>query len=382
MKIKRIKISIRLISFVSLASLLFITGCKHEKLPKLKDAFKDDFYIGAALTGNQVRQKDPIIMTILKDQFNTITSENALKWDTVHPELNKYSFEKADSFVALGMRNNMFIIGHCLIWHQQVPRWVFEDKSGNPVSRDTLLKRMHDHILTVVTRYKGKVNGWDVVNEAIDENGELRNTKWLEIIGEDYIQKAFEYAHEADPDAELYYNDYNIEQPAKREGTINRIIKPLQTKSVKIDGVGIQAHWHLDTPAFQIVDSSISKFAATGIKVMFTEMDINVLPRPENLATAEISENFQLTKESNPFPESMPDSVQKQLADRYAGFFKIFLFYKDKVSRVTFWGIEDGQSWLNNWPIRGRTNYPLLFDRNLQPKSAFYAIIKEAGSDK
>ena len=373
---------VRSATWISLIVLSIISGCSQKQTPKLKDAFKDDFYIGAALSGNQVKYKDPIVMALLKDQFNTITPENDLKWETVHPELNKYSFEKADSFVALGLRNKMFIVGHCLIWHQQIPKWVFEDKSGNPVSRDTLLKRMHDHILTVVTRYKGKVNGWDVINEALDENGELRHTRWLDIIGEDYIQKAFEFAHEADPEAELYYNDYNIEQPSKREGTIIKIIKPLKDKGIRIDGVGIQAHWHLDTPSFQVVDSSISKFAAVGMKVMFTEMDINVLPRPEKLSTAEVSDRFKLTIESNPYPVSLPDSVQQQLADRYSGFFKIFKKYRKSVTRVTFWGISDGQSWLNNWPIGGRTNYPLLFDRNLKPKPAFYAIIKVSESDK
>ena len=374
--------SVRSAPWISIIVLSIISGCSQKQTPKLKDAFKDDFYVGAALTGNQVKSKDPVLMALLKEQYNTITSENALKWESIHPELNKYSFENADSFVSLGIRNKMFVVGHCLVWHSQVPKWVFEDNSGNPVSRDTLLKRMHDHILTVVTRYKGKVGGWDVVNEALDENGELRHTRWLDIIGEDYIGKAFEFAHEADPDAELYYNDYNIEQPAKREGTINKIIMPLQEKGIKINGVGIQAHWHLDTPSFQVVDSSISKFAATGLKLMITEMDINVLPRPENLSTAEVSTRFQLTKESNPYPVSLADSVQQQLADRYAGFFKIFKKYRKSVTRVTFWGISDGQSWLNNWPIEGRTNYPLLFDRNLKPKPAFYAIIKISGSDK
>lgn len=379
---KSVTMPARSATWISLIVLSIISGCSQKQEPMLKDAFKDDFYVGAALTGNQVRQKDPILLALVKDQFNTITSENALKWDTVHPELNRYSFEKADSFVALGMRNHMFIIGHCLIWHAQVPKWVFEDKSGNPVSRDTLLKRMHDHILTVVTRYKGKVGGWDVVNEALDENGELRHSRWLDIIGEDYIRKAFEFAHEADPDAELYYNDYNIEHPAKREGTLIKIIKSLQDKGIRVDGVGIQAHWHLDIPSFQVVDSSISKFVAAGLKVMFTEMDINVLPRPENLSTADVSDSFKLTKDSNPYPVSLPDSIEQQLADRYAGFFKIFKKYRKSVSRVTFWGITDAQSWLNNWPIAGRTNYPLLYDRNLKPKPAFYAILKVAGSGK
>jgi len=360
--------------------ILISLGCSQK--PKLKEVFRDDFYIGAALTGNQILGKDTRAIRIVKDQFNSITSENAMKWDTIHPKPNEYNFLSADSFVAFGERNHMFIIGHTLIWHQQIPKWVFEDGSGKLAGRDTLLKRMHDHIFTIMSRYKGRVNGWDVINEAIDENGELRKTKWLEIIGGDYIQKAFEYAREADPKAELYYNDYNIEKSVKREGTIFKILQNVQSKGVKVDGVGIQAHWHLDTPDIKLVDSSIQAFSKFGVKVMFTEMDINVLPRPENLEGAEISQSFKLTKKSNPYPEILPDLVQEKLANRYADFFKLFIKYKGIVSRVTFWGIYDSQSWLNNWPIKGRTNYPLIFDRNYQPKPAFFAIIKTAGFGK
>jgi endo-1,4-beta-xylanase len=280
--------------------------------------------------------------------------------------------------VEFGEKNHMFIIGHTLVWHGQVPKWVFEDGAGNPVSRDTLLKRMHDHIFTVMGRYKGRINGYDVVNEAIGDDGQLRKTKWLQIIGDDYIQKAFEYAHEADPNAELYYNDYNIEQPAKRNPALIKLLKDLKSKGVHINGVGIQAHWHMDIPSNAMVDSAIQDFSNLGLKVMFTEMDINVLPRPDNMTGADISKKHESDKKYNPYPESLPDSVQEKLANRYAGFFKVFVNNKSKVSRVTLWGVSDKQSWLNYWPIMGRTNYPLLFDRKFQPKPAYYAVIKTA----
>jgi endo-1,4-beta-xylanase len=368
--------AIKVVSFILPVVFIFFASCSKGPTT-LKDSFQNGFYIGTALSGKQILGKEPNILPLVESQFNSIVSENALKWDSVHPKQNEYTFEQADSFVAFGIKHKMFIIGHTLLWHNQIPKWIFEDAAGKPVSRDTLLKRLHDHIFTVVSRYKGRVNGWDVMNEGLNEDGSLRKTKWLEIIGEDYIQKAFEFAREADPNAELYYNDYNIELPAKRAGTIE-LIKNLQAKGVKVDGIGIQAHWHLDTPPLADVDSSIREFSALGAKVMMTEMDINVLPRPENLQGANITDHYALTKESNPFPDTFPDSMQQILAKRYADLFKIFVKYKKNISRVTFWGIYDGQSWLNNWPIVGRTNYPLLFDRNLQPKPAFYSVIETA----
>jgi endo-1,4-beta-xylanase len=360
------------ISTIFLVVFVFCSSCSQK--PKLKDAFKGYFYIGAAVSQSQISGDDPKAIEIVKEHFNTITSENALKWERIHPALNKYNFAPADSFVDFGEKNNMFIVGHTLIWHSQVPKWVFEGSTGKRVSRDTLLKRMHDHIFAVVGRYKGRVKGWDVVNEAIDENGELRKTKWLEIIGEDYIQKAFEFAREADPNAELYYNDYNIENPVKRNNALIKMLGDLKSKGVRVDGIGIQAHWHLDVPELKDIDSSIVVFSNLGLKVMITELDVNVLPRPENLSGAEVSSKFEMKKELNPYPLDLPDSMQQKLAKRYADIFRIFVKHKGKVSRVTFWGVYDGQSWLNNWPIKGRTNYPLLFDRYYNPKPAFYAV--------
>lgn len=375
--------SILLISVCTLSALILI-GCDKKTVPEqtLKDAFSDDFYIGVALTGNQLLGKEPKVIEIVEREFNSIVSENAFKWDSIHPELNRYTFEHADSLVALGERNNMFVIGHVLIWHQQTPKWVFEDAKGNPVSRDTLLQRMRDHIHTIVSRYKGRVHGWDVVNEAVEESGKIRNTKWFEIIGVDYIQKAFEYAREADPDAELYYNDYNIEIAHKRNDTLMSILNDLKYKGVKIDGIGIQAHWHLDMPRLGEIDTAIIEFGKSGFKVLFTEFDINVLPRPENYSEAEVSDNFEMQDKFNPYPAVLPDSMQQVLADRYADIFNIFLKHKNIVDRVTFWGLYDSQSWLNDWPIKGRTNYPLLFDRELKPKPAYYSIIQCSKENK
>lgn len=353
---------------------------KPQEIP-LKDAFKDHFLIGAAINYQQIMKKDTIGYNLLKKHFNSITAENIMKWEEIHPRPGVYNFAPADSFVALGQSLNMFIVGHTLVWHNQTPRWVFEDEKGKPVCRDTLLKRMRDHIYTVVGRYKGKVKGWDVVNEALNEDGTLRKSKWLEIIGEDYIEKAFQYAHEADPDAELYYNDYNMPKPSKRDGAI-AIVKRLKEKNIRIDGIGMQGHYDLKSPKVEDFEESIKKFSELGVKVMITEMDIDVLPGRDIIFGAEVTVRLEGKPEFDPYKTGLPDSMQVVLANRYKEFFEVLLKHSDKVSRVTFWGVHDGQSWLNYWPVRGRTNHPLIFDRQGQPKLVYYTLIDLAKNYK
>jgi endo-1,4-beta-xylanase len=355
---------------------VFASSCSNEE-PGLKDAFDGDFLIGTAMDATQRFGKDEKAKSFIAKHFNSITAENAMKWERIHPEPDSYEFALPDSTVAFAARHDMAVIGHCLVWHSQTPGWVFQDSLGSPLSREALLGRMKDHIFAVVGHYKGQVKGWDVVNEAVDDDGTLRKTKWLEIIGEDYIEKAFEFAHEADPDAELYYNDYNNEERAKRAGVIT-LVKKLQDKGIRVDGVGIQGHWHLDSPEFGLVDESINEYATLGVRVMITEMEINVLPTPAWLYGAEISKTAEYSDSLNPYVAGLPDSVQNMLTNRYAELFRLLLKHKETVSRVTFWGVHDGYSWKNDWPIPGRTNYPLLFDRNYRPKPAYYAVIREA----
>ena len=358
------------------AAFIMLSSCGSDDTT-LSKAYEDHFLIGTAINGMQISGADPQVLPFVASQFNSVTAENEMKWERIHPEPGVYNFGVADSIVAFAERNGMKVIGHVLVWHSQTPMWVFQDSLGNQLTRDALLERMREHIHTVVGHYKGRVLGWDVVNEAVNEDGSLRHTKWLEIIGEDYIEKAFIFAHEADPDAELYYNDYNNEEPAKLAGVIP-IIKNLQAKGIRIDGVGIQGHWHLDSPDMAIVDSSIGDYAALGIKVMITEMEINVLPTPAWLYGAEISKKAEYRDSLNPYVAGLPDSVEKQLADRYAELFRVLLKHYDVVTRVTFWGVHDGYSWKNGWPIPGRTNYPLLFNRDYTPKPAYHAVIREA----
>jgi endo-1,4-beta-xylanase len=345
--------------------------------PALKDAYAGKFLIGAALNDGVVSGRDAGATAIVAQQFNTITAENVMKWEVIHPRPDTYDFDAADRFVEFGQKNNMFIIGHTLVWQQQTPDSAFQDKDGKLLGRDAMLARLKDHIFTVVGRYKGKVKGWDVVNEALEDEGPLRKTKWTQTIGEDFIAKAFEYAHEADPDAELYYNEYSNDKPAKRDATV-RLVKDLQAKGLRIDGVGIQGHWGMNYPTSENLEAFINAIAALNVKIMVTEMDIDILPSTSNYQGADITQNVQLRKELNPYPDGLPDEMQKKLADRYAELFSILMKHKDKISRVTLWGVYDKTSWLNNWPVRGRTSYPLLFDRNYQPKPAFYAVIKTA----
>ncbi|HET8656443.1 MAG TPA: endo-1,4-beta-xylanase [Longimicrobiaceae bacterium] len=346
-----------------------------DTLPALKDVFKDDFLVGVALNEAQFSGEDPISDAVVKAQFNAISPENTLKWEVVHPRPGVYDFSGADKYVAFGERNHMFILGHNLIWHSQTPKWVFEDASGKPVGRDTLLARMRDHIMTVVGRYKGRIDGWDVVNEALNEDGTLRQSPWLKIIGPDYIAKAFQFAHEADPSAQLYYNDYSLANTPKRQGAI-RLIRQLQSQGIPVAAVGMQGHVKMDWPSPALMDSAITDFAKLGIKVNISELDVDLLPRATRSMGADVATRAALADSVNPYRSGLPDSVQQALARRYAGLFQVFVNHAADMDRVTFWNVTDRESWLNNWPVPGRTAYPLLFDRNGKPKPAFFAVVR------
>ena len=249
--------------------------------------------------------------------------------------------------------------GHCLVWHTQCPDWFFLH-GGEPAGRELILQRMQTHIHTLVGRYRNRLSGWDVVNEAVDDGDcELRDTKWLRLVGEDYLVQAFRFAREADPDVQLFYNDYSIEVPPKRDKTL-RLLAALRDAGIHVDAVGIQGHWVLDEVPFAELDEAIELFAQTGAKVMITELDISMLPW-ENTA-------------GDPYINGCPEELLARQAEQYAELFKIFLRHRRVIPRVTFWNLHDGRSWLNSFPYK-RTNYPLLFDRQCQPKPAFSAVI-------
>jgi len=335
--------------------------------PTLRDAYKNDFLIGTALNTQQIEEKDTSAAKLVPVQFNAATPENIMKAEIIHPQWDKYNFDLADKMVEYGKKHNILINGHTLIWHSQLPAF-----ARNIKDVDSFKTFFNDHIATIASRYDGKMFSWDVVNEALNEDGTMRKSIFLDKLGDDFVTEAFRIAQKAAPNTELYYNDYNIEQPKKRAGTI-AIIKKIQAAGVRIDGVGIQGHWHVNKMPLKDIEESILEFSALGLKVMFTELDIEVLQR--NFQGADVSQRVASNPALNPYVNGLPDSVQVQLANDYESLFKLFLKHKDKVTRVTFWGVADGNSWLNGWPVRGRTNYPLLFDRQYKPKPAYYKVI-------
>lgn len=338
----------------------------------LKNNFNNSFYIGGALNEEQILGKDEKALQIITEQFNTISPENCMKWGNLEPHENKFDFSLADNYVEFGIKNKMHIIGHTLVWHSQLPDFIKATTSATELNQ-----KIKNHINLVVGRYKGKINGWDVVNEALNEDGSYRESVFYKLLGENFIENAFSLAAKADPEAELIYNDYNLCNAPKRDGAV-KLIKNLQKKGIKIDGVGIQAHWQLHTPSLSEIEESIIAFSNLGIKVMFTELDISVLPNPWDLQGAEVSQNYKIfegDKKMNPYPDNLPESMQNKLAQRYRDIMKLFLKHEEKISRVTFWGVTDKNSWLNDWPIKGRTNYPLLFDKNYKQKKAYNSVM-------
>jgi endo-1,4-beta-xylanase len=337
----------------------------------LRKYFQKCFLVGAALGGMAPHSYSPAEVDLITTHFNVITPENCMKANPVQPREGTFHFEESDALVDFAEANGMKVVGHCLVWHGMCPDWFFKD-GDQKASRELLFERLHTHIHTLVSRYRGRVLGWDVVNEAIDDGDHyLRPSKWFEIGGEEFIFKAFEYASEADPNAELYYNDFDIELPVKRAKTI-KLLRQLKTRGLRLDGVGIQGHWELDKVPYQDIEEAVSVYYQLGLKVMITEMDIDLLGRPKRQAGAPPGQ-----EEVGGQTVASPARFQR-LADQYGRLFRLFCRQRDKIDRVTFWGLHDGRSWLNYWPVAGRTNHPMLFDRQCQPKAAYFAVAQVA----
>jgi endo-1,4-beta-xylanase len=336
--------------------------------PSLKEAYKNDFLIGVALGGSVPDDYTAAELAVIKSHFNAITPENCMKPGMIHPEEDRWEFAQADALIQFAEANGIQVFGHNLVWHNQTPRWFFQDDRGQ-VSREQLLQRLKKHIDTVVGRYKGRIRGWDVVNEAIAEGGtkDLRETRWQKILGDDYIVQAYKFAHAADPNCELQYNDYNIESNPKRDRTI-RLIKTLQQAGIPVATVGIQGHWTLDKIPFSDIETAIEEFQKLGVKVAITELDLDVVPRQP--AGADTTKREADGSKKSPITE---DVLQRQ-AEQYGKLFSLFHKHRDAINRVTFWGLNDGRSWLNYSP-RERTDHPLLFDRQSRPKAAFQSVL-------
>jgi endo-1,4-beta-xylanase len=345
--------------------------------PSLKQAAGPKLLIGVAVMSNQL--DDPKLAPFIAREFSSLTPENEFKPENLQPRKGEFTFDAADRIAAFARGHDMKLVGHTLCWHNQTPRWMFSGDDGRPLPREQALANLRAHIDGVVKHFKGQVIGWDVVNEAIVDGGGpndyLRDTPARKAIGDDYIAKAFEFAHAADPGAELYYNDYANENPDKRARTL-RLIKDLKAKGVHIDGVGLQCHFAMKWPgAPALLDDAVKAYRDAGVKVMITELDVDVLPR--RTGGAEVSARETAAGGSqDPYTNGLPPDVAKAQADFYRKVFAVARKYPGVVTRVTLWGTHDGHSWLNNWPVRGRTNHPLLWDRDLKAKPAFDAAVK------
>ncbi len=366
------------IFIIFICGLICLIGCANKLVSKpsnklsLGAHFKDLFYLGAAINENTILGLDPKSATIVNSEFNTITPENSLKWMFIQPKPNKFNFKAADKYVEMGLKNNMYIVGHALVWHAQLA-----DFMQNIDNSAEARKHVDNHINRLVSRYKGKIDAWDVVNEAFEEDGSLRASVFYKNMGENYIEEVFRITEKADPDADLIYNDYNLYKPEKRAAVL-KMVKNFKSNGTKINGVGVQAHWDLKSPSLEEIEQIILDIHAEGVSVSFTELDISVLPNPWEMVGAEVTQNFSKFEgdpKMNPYPNGLPDAVQEKLAKRYQDIFNLFVKHSDKINRVTFWGVMDKHSWLNDWPIKGRTNYPLLFDRDYQPKVAYERLL-------
>ncbi len=372
------------------ALLLSGTGCVQTKKVSaqnkangtLKEAYKTAFLMGMAVNDDIVSGTDKASQDIVVKHFNSITLENSMKAALINPQPGVFNFAPADAFVAFGETHKMFIIGHTLVWHNQVPQWFFTNADGKPNTKEQQIELLRNHIKTVAGRYAGRVHAWDVVNEVIDDNGGYRPTLWVNAFGngDTLVKYAFKFASEFAPNTELYYNDFNAWRPAKRDGIV-RMVKMLQKEGIRIDGVGIQGHWGLNYPKTTYIEAAIDAYAACGVKVMITELDVDVLPLTKEgqiIGQGMSDKQFQLEEFKtflDPYAKGLPDSVQQLLTKRYEELFNIFYGRKDKIDRVTFWGVHDGMSWKNDYPIPGRVNYPLIWDRNQQPKPALNAVL-------
>lgn len=334
------------------------------------------FRMGVAVSNEALDTGDARQLDLIRHEFNSVTGENAMKWGVIRPDGRNWQWQRADRLADFAARNDMALVGHTFVWHSQIPASVFTDDSGAALGRTALLGRMQEHIETLAGRYRGRVWAWDVVNEAIDEDKGWRRSRWHDIIGDDFMEHAFRFARTADPKARLLYNDYNMHNPGKRTFLVD-VLRGYLDRGVPITGIGMQSHVGLDYPDLEEWERSIATYAGMGLKVHITELDVDVLPRAGS-TQADVANRAAYAAELNPWPQGLPEAMQEKLADRYEALFRILLRYRSSVERVTFWGLHDGISWKNDFPVRGRTNYPLLFDRALRPKPAYDRLVRLA----
>lgn len=372
----RSPIALALVTLCS-ASLAF----SQSDTPTLREAFAGKFHIGGTVGGWSLRDPNGLIPTIAVQQFDTLTADNAMKWGVINPEPGEYRFEGADSFIEFADRHDFYTIGHCLFWHSQTPDWVYEDEAGNLLSREALLARMRERAELYSQRYGSRVDVWDVVNESIEGDGVRRRSKFNQILGDEFEAEAFKIADAVMPkSAKLIYNDYGMTDPGRRDAVV-AMVKDFQRRGIRIDGIGMQAHWSMNRPSIQEIEDSILAFASTGLPIHLTELDVDFLGRDQFFGAEGANVDLaarEANPTNNPFPNGLPPEEEERLAKRWGEIFALLLKHSDKIDRVTFWSVTDANSWLNNWPARGRTNYASLINRNGSLKPAFHRVIELA----
>ena len=358
----------------------------------LKDAYRDYWYTGvsvnqwevaADLSGSnehnvtgQVSNDQTANWQVITQNFNWVVAENCMKCEVIHPKEGVYDFTLADQFVDKAKAAGLKVLGHCLIWHSQCAPWFHYDEKGNLVSADVLKKRMREHIYTIVNHFRGRVDAWDVVNEAFEDDGTPRKSLFYQILGSDYIPLAFQYAHEADPNVELYYNDYSMNKAAKVEGVAN-FFRPLINAGLPISAIGMQGHLILeDNHYIQEYEHSIETIASLGLPTAFTELDLSVLPNPFGFSGANVSDRFAYRPEMDPYKKGLTREQEQKVEAFWVSFYQMLLRHRKDIQRVSFWCLNDANSWRNDFPIKGRTDYATLFDRQNRPKPFIDKLIQ------
>lgn len=342
----------------AVCSVALLMGAGSINAQGLKDAYKDFFTIGVAV--NQRNISDPAQIALIKENYNSITAENDMKPQPTEPAEGEWNWENADKIANFCRENGIKLRGHCLIWYSQVGQWMFYDENRNLVSKEVLYERMRNHIHTIVNRYKDVIYCWDVVNEAMtdDDNAEIpyRQSLFYRIAGDEFIAKAFEFAHEADPNAILFYNDYNAANPGKCQRIYN-MVKKMQDAGVPITGIGMQGHYNIYEPSEENIDAALTKYEELVDHIHITELDVRV--------NRQMGGQLQFSREG----ADITPEVEKMFNDKYQMLFRLYRKHSAKIDNVTFWNLSDRDSWL------GARNYPLPIDQEYKKKDVYYQLM-------
>ena len=374
------------------------TSVAQTKPLSLADAYRDYWYTGVSVnqwqvaadpsgsnehdvTG-QVSNDQTADWPLIVNNFNFVVAENCMKCEVIHPKEGVYDFTLADQFVDKAKAAGKRVLGHCLIWHSQCAPWFHFDKDGKLVSAEVLKKRMREHIFTIVSHFKGRVDAWDVVNEGFEDDGTPRKSLFYQILGTDYIPLAFRYAHEADPNAELYYNDFSMNKSTKVEG-VAAFFRPLIQQGLPITAIGMQGHMiledNVDNSLIKEYEHSIETIAALGVPTFFSELDLSVLPNPYGFSGANVSDRFAYRPEMDPYKDGLTKAHEAKISQYWVDFYKMLLRHHKDIIRVNYWCLNDANSWRNDFPIKGRTDYATLFDRQGRLKPFVQQLIDLVG---